>query len=549
MAKKEQTLSFSDLAKGLQENKLAMNPAIQAQIDAAMSAPAPAQEPTAALKSSKTDSISASLNSSLVKLTKAIEANTRVLDAKSKITQGKGPTNDLTEADIENKKTVDYQTQLLEQIAENTAPVKAAGQKAPEESGFKIGGILTAIALALGTAAGIFLGQLKAFMVVAKGIGKAILEIGKFVKNLIPESIKTGVMNSVKNVKTFFGDMVTKLMINLEYAGNLVKEFFRNKFGKFFAKIETAFASFTEFFSKIFTKIGSTTSSIGTMFKSIGTAITKFFAPIGEAFAVIKTYSSTVGNVVGKISAGIGKFFGFFASIGEFFGNIVGKLGAFSKVFGAVTKVVSKLAYPITLIMGAFDGIMEGIKGFEEGGIVGAIQGFTKGVWNSIVSSFLDLIKDMVSWVLGAFGFDQAEKWLDSFSFEEIFNGFWDTVFKPFKLIQDFFMNLEIPKFSIPMLGEFGPYKIGGGGKNIEAKPAAASSSVKTVSAPTEANKVYAQSANNVDADKKAAKAKSNTVITAPTQVNNQTQNAFMKTPIRNTDGTVNRYLNSTFNI
>ena len=578
MAKKEQKLSFGDLAKGLQENKLAMNPAIQAQIDAAMAAPDPIDTSIVPSKSSKTDSNLASLNSNLAKLTKAIEANTRVLDSKSKITQGKGPagpSQDVSETDIENLNISTKQTKLLEKIEENTRPDKSTRSKDEEEqSGFKIGGILTAIALALGTAAGIFLGQLKAFMLVAKGMGKVIFELGKFVKNLIPESVRASILNSFKYIRTFFSDIITKLLISVEFAFNNVKDFFKNRFGRIFIK-------FVDFIADTFSKIGSVVSKIVGAVKSLGVAITKFFAPIGEALGVIKTYSSTVGNAVGKVSTGMSKFFGFFKSIGEFFTNVIGKLGAFSAVFGAVTKIVSKLAFPITIIMGVYEALVGAIDGFTEGGLVGGIAGFVKGAWNSIVSSFLDLIKDMVSWVLGAFGFDEAEKWLDSFTFKDIFNDFWDMVFKPFKMLQDFIMNLEIPKFSIPLLGEFGPYKIGGSDtapastKKSSSKSLAKSDEevanklnkenedafaelddrtkynalgqkitppVKSVSPPAEANKVYKQSAENKEADKQIPMTKSTNVVNAPTQVNNQTQNALFKRPIRNEDNTLSSW-------
>jgi hypothetical protein len=558
MAKKQQ-LSFSDLSRGLQENKLAMNPAVLAQLEAAMATPEVS-----------------SLNTNISKLAKVIETNTKVIDAKSKITQGKGPSGpsmDTTEKENENKLAVDYQTDLLEKIEENTrrdGKSSKPGEDADKDTGFRIGGILTAIALALGTAAGIFLGQLKAFMLVAKGVGKIVFEFSKFVKNLIPESVRASILNSFKYIKTFFSDIITKLLISVEFAFNNVKDFFKNKFGRIFIK-------FTEFLTNVFSKIGNIVSKIVGVVKSLGIAITKFFAPIGEALGVIKTYSSTVGNAVGKVSTGMSKFFGFFKSIGEFFSNVIGKLGAFSSVFGAVTKIVSKLAFPITVIMGVYDALVGAIEGFSSGSLVGGIAGFVKGAWNSIVSSFLDLIKDMVSWVLGAFGFDRAEKFLDSFTFEDLFNDFWDMIFKPFMMIQDFFMNLEIPKFDFSVLGkkfEFGPYKIGGGDSKPATSMPASDQKVadnlnkqnadmfaelddrtkynalgQKIVEPSSANKVYKQSADNDDANKKASRAKSSTVISAPSQVNTQTQNAFMKTPIRNNDGTVNRYLNSAFNI
>ena len=528
MAKKDQKLTLSDLTRGLQQGKLAMNPAIQAQIDAAMAAP-----------EVKTDS----LNTNIARLAKTIELNTKVLDANSKITQGKGPPgpSDLSEADIENQKIVDHQTELLEKIEENTRYVKTKAkeeEKKTDKKPFTIGGWLTSIAVALGIAAGVFLGKLRAFMLVAKSIGKGIANLAKFAKDIIPYE--------AKYLKIAFRDMVTKMGINLEYGSNIVKDFFKNRFGKFFAKIESGFSAFSEFFSKSFAKVSSGASKIGGVFKSIGAAITKFFAPIAEAWTTIKTYSSSVQKIVGGISNTIGKIFGFFGKIGEFFTTVAGKAVSFTKVFSAVAKIVGKIAYPITIIMGLYDAILGSIEGFKKGGWVGGIKGFVKGAWDSIVSSFLDLLKDMISWVLGAVGFKDAEKWLDSWSFKDLFGKFWDMVFKPFEMIQDFFMKLEIPKFSVPLLGEFGPYKLADlTGGEAKAKPA--DKKVKAVSAPAEANKVYAQSAENKEADKKVVQPKSSTVITAPTQVNNQTQNAFVKTPIRNNDSTINRYLSLNF--
>jgi hypothetical protein len=73
------------------------------------------------------------------------------------------------------------------------------------------------------------------------------------------------------------------------------------------------------------------------------------------------------------------------------------------------------------------------------------------------------------------------------------------------------------------------------------------SAKVKAVT-PSMGNKVYGESAK-VDAANKqpAAAQKQSTVISAPTQVNNSTQNATFKTPVRNQDNTVNSYLKSRY--
>jgi hypothetical protein len=70
--------------------------------------------------------------------------------------------------------------------------------------------------------------------------------------------------------------------------------------------------------------------------------------------------------------------------------------------------------------MAVWDTIMGAIDGYKEGGIAGAFKGGISGLLNSLIGSLLDLVKDGVSWLLGALGFDEAEKFLDSFSFTDL---------------------------------------------------------------------------------------------------------------------------------
>ena len=65
--------------------------------------------------------------------------------------------------------------------------------------------------------------------------------------------------------------------------------------------------------------------------------------------------------------------------------------------------------------------------------------------------------------------------------------------------------------------------------------------------APTSANKIYGDSARVAAADKQVPVTKSTNVVNAPTQVNNQTQNAMFKKPVRNEDNTVSGWLKTKF--
>lgn len=117
----------------------------------------------------------------------------------------------------------------------------------------------------------------------------------------------------------------------------------------------------------------------------------------------------------------------------------------FTKVFKVFKNIGSKIFFPITVIMGIFDGITGAIDGFtrqgDRGGdmadkIIGGITGALGGIVSGIVGGLLDMAKSLISWIAGALGFEQAEQYLDSFSFAEgiteIFNG-----------IADWFVNIK----------------------------------------------------------------------------------------------------------
>lgn len=130
-------------------------------------------------------------------------------------------------------------------------------------------------------------------------------------------------------------------------------------------------------------------------------------------------------------------------------------LGTVGQATGLFTffKALGRVFLPISIIMGAIDifkgataelesldadaSFLEKAAAIFKGGIKGAIQG--------IIGAPLDLLKDGVSWILGKLGFDDAEKFLDSFSFTDVFGK-----------IVDFFMPFKELSKSIEEKGFFG---------------------------------------------------------------------------------------------
>lgn len=543
MAKKD-PLSLADLIQSAQKNKTSISPAIQAQLDAA-NAISPDIKPP---KSSGVDSSISELNKNLVKLIKVIQENTNVLDATSRITKGRGPTskpsdNDLTETKLEDQRVTDYQTKLLEKIELNTRKGKGDIEKEEKEaktSWSKIGLLATTIAGALGLLSGVLWAYTRTFLKLGKEIAKGVYEL---VKVLTPNYIKQlgpKIINGIRNLSD-------KLIINIENSFRTFIEAVRNRFPKIFNSISQAIENTVSVVKKLF---GSGKNGIGNIvkwFTEVKSSVIAFFEPIKAAFSMIKEGSTIVKKITGTVK-----------SVSSYFTKTIQWFSAFGKVFKALFIIGEKLAWPITIILGLIEAIPKTIEKWKQtGSMLETLAEFSRNMLKSIVGDVANLLKNIISWISEKLGFTEFSKMLDSIDFNKWVDVFVDTMTNVYKAIGEaithpmetfkkmvdglgkWMRSIEIPAVDIPVLGKFGPWKPFAENKPAEAKP--------LTPAQDTANKVYNKSAQNREADKKVAQPKSNTIITAPTQVNTQTQNAFVKTPIRNQESTLKNYYNAKF--
>lgn len=213
------------------------------------------------------------------------------------------------------------------------------------------------------------------------------------------------------------------------------------------AGLAMAWVKTVKFFMTAFGKgiqiLGETFPVITKVITTIKTAVTGFLQPLITGFQALASSGGFIGKSIQFMQKAIGGFVEFFAGLGS-------KLGMFGKIFGAVSKVVSKIAYPLMIILTLWDTVKGALKGFEEGGLVGAIGGAIKGFFNSLIFGVLDMFKGAISWIAGALGFKQVEKFLDSFSFEDMFSSFVDAVLFIPQQIQNFIMH---PIDSLKKLG------------------------------------------------------------------------------------------------
>jgi len=363
------------------------------------------------------------LTSGIRKLVTAVQFNTRAI---SGIPSASGGGGKGLENEIEGNRARDSQTGLLLKIEENTRGM--GGGKAEKKDDKKKEGwtwldtIKTfglAIAAALGTIAGLFTAQIKTMkffggllMKAAEGIGDIFKRFAKF---LGLDEIGANIQEKFKRIVTFVEDITKGLRERIGNIGKSISTFFEESMTKF----KKYFSFFEE--SDIGKKIKSTISAVQDAFTNFLPNLKESFSGFGKE------------GVIGKIFGGIKDFF---SGMGAYFDD-------FAKMFKVVGKVVAKIAYPLGIIMGIYDTIKGAIEGYDTGGILGAIKGGIVGLINGVFLSFFDLVKDGISWILEAVGFKDAAKFLDSFSFQDLFKGLMDALFSPIETLKKAFEGLD----------------------------------------------------------------------------------------------------------
>lgn len=292
---------------------------------------------------------------------------------------------------------------FLEEIAANTAGL---GKPAPEKE--KEGGpTLLDIGLgailaggALGAAAGIVMGQLKAIETLIPGIKNLRRRLTILFKRTIPREFS----RIVKSVKATVRGVIVGLSMQFDLLKANVVEF--GKRIKSFFKVD---ADLLKPFRGIITAVKGYVGGIAARFKD-------GFKAIFEVVEKIKGLSSGKLKIpsIAPIEDGIRMVTTFFKGFGT----------VFSKVAG----VVGKIFAPIAIVMTVFDTVTGAMEGYKEGGIIGGIKGAIKGFVNSLIMAPLDLLKDGIAWIMGKFGVDpETVDAVKGFSFTELFSKIVDS--------------------------------------------------------------------------------------------------------------------------
>lgn len=300
--------------------------------------------------------------------------------------------------------------ELLREIRDNTAGMGRPQKEEEDTSGpgvVAIGAGALAVGAALGAAAGIIRGNLKAL------------------ETLVPpiKTLRESITRQFRLLRVYFNRTLPR---QLRAIGTSITEGFQ----AFRTGLVERFVRFGDTLADIFRPLGRLFAPIQGAIRSIGGLnedVVNIFKEAGEEIAKIRNFKFPRIEIPG------GKMI---AESFETVGRFIRQVGT---VFSSVASTVGKLFAPLALIMGVFDAVSGAIKGFneDEGGYVSkffaGFEGALEGVLNGLVGIPLDLLKSGVAWIAGKLGFDNAVETLESFSFADIIS---DLVAIPFDLVR-----------------------------------------------------------------------------------------------------------------
>ena len=240
----------------------------------------------------------------------------------------------------------------------------------------------------------------------------------------------------------------TQIGKELKFLQNLVKG---NRIQKAFAPIKNFFAAvarltktaFSNAQLKALTKINMKPFvMVADLFKAIG----RDLKPLGTN--IVKQVKTGV-DVLNK---GVAAVLRFLTPVTNFFKGIIGAakssasfMSGLSKVlpfFKAIGTTLGKFFLPVTVIMSVFDAVTGFMDGYDQGGVIGGIQGAITKVFNGLVAMPLNLLKDLLAFILGIFGFDKAKAALNNFDFAKLFTNIFDGIFNGVRGAVDFIKEL-----------------------------------------------------------------------------------------------------------
>lgn len=252
-------------------------------------------------------------------------------------------------------------------------------------------------------------------------------------------ALRDFIKNALKQSTDFsFKGILTTFLFSVGFTAGLITDVFSRIFKIFKAIIKTVTSGST-IIDYVKTLFSTLKTNIGIIFNVIKSSIQE-----SKIFKTVKSVFDGVTGFFSRISS-LFKEGGRLGSISKIFSSVVSKIGGvFKGIFNGVLSfvkplltgfkagksfigVLGKLALPLTIVTSAIAGIIGAFKGFTEtegsfvDKLLGGFKGLLVGIFDNLIGSLLNLVKDALGWVLGFLGFENLQKIFYEFDFTKVF--------------------------------------------------------------------------------------------------------------------------------
>ena len=216
----------------------------------------------------------------------------------------------------------------------------------------------------------------------------------------------TGVVKAGKAITSFVGKIT-----GISKSGT---------FSKITAGLDGALKAVKGWNTKILDVLKSGVGKLSGAVSSI--ANSKFVTTIGNWFKEIKSLGS-------KVASGFKAFSKTSKTVNTTFQAIKGALGAFGAIFNTMSKLATKVFWPISIIFASFTAIKASLQQFADSDYLGGLKTTITVLVDELFAKPLDMVKDAIAWVIGKLGFDETSKAVKSFSFSKLWTDLMDSLF------------------------------------------------------------------------------------------------------------------------
>jgi hypothetical protein len=337
------------------------------------------------------------------------------LEALGKLAQGE-------EQRRESEKKLKGQSKIWEKIKENTKGM-ADGLKSLGESLKSKGGLLAGLA---GIALLLF--SPETFVKIVSGAIDFVVDMFEVINKVFENDIGGALSLMWKHAGTLSGII---LGIGLMFGGKIIGVF---------TKLKDAVTAVRTFMQMKW--LPERIKDFTDFKKSLMTFVGKGWKRLKRAMKTAKVFMMT--SFIPAMS-------GMFTSLGTALAPILAALAPMLVPALLIVGVALAIGLAIKSLYNAFN---DAFKTFEEtGSIMETFKAFTSGLYSTMIGYPLDLLKDLVSWVASALGFEKFSKLLDSFSFTDIFQNVVDTIIDTISGLMDSVVSFIEEVFDFDFLG------------------------------------------------------------------------------------------------